>query len=375
MPRNLPLLIQFTVTAHIEEMKYSIERIYQDFGQFDKVVTITFQPDSPSFQEYPEYMTGVFIYTPKERKEMEELIKQEIANDGNIKFKELLNEVDGDKKDFLLKNGINSEEIFSVFTLPEFNQTNEFKSTETRKLAEPNIIEVDLGDDFDYDSMLLNLNDRKLSSGYKLTPDETAEDIGTRLNYEKVNMEGVQDDLKIPIRKYFLKSRERNKKATDAEIDELHHLETKEITNKICLLREEIKSAGIAKKNFEKIKPQIEELTPFILKFNEQRLTHGKFVIWLNYERFLHIFLGHVNEANLGGKFEDKTKFQYVIDEIFRLIEIVLDSIEDEIQKHFTETPGKNFKRHGEMAVYYKGDFYVIDINPDGLLMTFYKKE
>lgn len=356
-------------------MKYSIEKIYQDFGQFDKVVTITFQPDSPSFQEYPEYMTGVFIYTPKERKEMEELIKQEIANAGNIKFKELLNEVEGDKKDFLLKKGINSEEIFSVFTLPEFNLANEFKSTETRRLAEPNIIEVDLGDDFDYDSMLLNLNDRKLSSGYKLTPDETAEDIGTRLNYEKVNMEGIREDLKVPIRKYFLKSRERNKKATDAEIDELHHLETKEITNKISLLREEIKSAGIAKKNFEKIKPQIEELTPFILKFNEKRLTHGKFVIWLNYERFLHIFLGHVDEANLGGKFEDKTKFQYVIDEIFRLIEIVLDSIEDEIQKHFAETPGKNFKRHGEMAVYYKGDFYVIAINPDGLLMTFYKKE
>jgi len=223
--------------------------------------------------------------------------------------------------------------------------------------------------------MLLNLNDRKLSSGYKLTPDETAEDIGTRLNYEKVDMDGVREDLKVPIRKYFLKSRERNKKATDSEIDELRHLETKEITNKISILREEIKSAGIAKKNFEKLKPQIEELTPFILKFNEQRLTHGKFVIWLNYERFLHIFLGHVNEANLGGKFEDKTKFQYVIDEIFRLIEIVLDSIEDEIQKHFAETPGKNFKRHGEMAVYYKGDFYVIAINPDGLLMTFYKRE
>lgn len=356
-------------------MKYSIEKIYQDFGQFDKVVTITFHPDSPSFKEYPEYMTGVFIYTPKERKEMEELIQQEKANAGNIKFKEILKEVDGDKKDNLIKHGIDNEEIFSIFTLPEFNQTNEFKSTETRKLPEPNIIEVDLDDDFNCDSILLSLNDRKLSSGYKLTPDETAEDIGTRLNYEKVDLEGVREELKIPIRKYFLKTRERNKKATEEEINELHSLETEEITNKISILREEIKSAGVAKKNFEKIKPQIEELVPFILKFNERRLTHGKFVAWLNYERFLHIFLGHVSEANLGGKFEDKTKFQYLIDDIFRLIEIVVDSIEDEMQKHFAETPEKNFKRHGEMAVYYKGDFYVIAINPDGLLMTFYKRE
>ena len=131
----------------------------------------------------------------------------------------------------------------------------------------------------------------------------------------------------------------------------------------------------VRKKNFEKIRPQIEQITPFLLEFNEKRLTHGKFPIWLNYERFLHIFLEHVNEVNLGGNFEDKTKFQYLIDDIFRLIEIVIDSIEYEIQKHFVEKSGKNFKRHGEMAVYYKGDYYVIAINPDGLLMTFYKRE
>ena len=306
---------------------------------------------------------------------MEEIIQQNNSTVGFIKFKELLNEIGIEKKDYLKERGINCEAIYSVFTLQEFNQTNEFNETNTRKLAEPNIIEVDLSDDFDYDSMLLNLNDRKLSSAYKLTPDEKAEDVGTRLNYEKVDLGGVQEELKVPIRKYFLKSRERNKKATEAEIKELHSLENKEIANKIFLLREEIKRAGIAKKNFEKIKPQIEDLTPFILKFNERRLTHGKFVVWLNYERFLHIFLGHVNETNLGGKFEDKTKFQYLIDDIFRLIEIVLDSIEDEIRKHFAETSGRNFKRHGEMAVYYKGDYYAIAINPDGLLMTFYKRE
>ena len=354
-------------------MNYSNEKIYKNFGQFDKVVTLTFYPDSQSFKEFPEFMTGIFYYTPKERKEMEELIQHDNSTVGFIKFEELLNEISAEKKEYLKERGINCEEIYSVFTLPEFNQINDFNSIETRKLAEPNIIEVDLGDDFDYDSVLLNLNDRKLSSGCKLTPDETAEDIGTRLNYEKVNLEGVQEELKVPIRKYFLKSRERNKIATEAEIDELHSLENKEIVDKISILRKEIKNAGIAKKNFEKIKPQIEGLTPFILKFNERRLTHGKFVVWLNYERFLHIFLGHVNEKNLGGKFDDKTKFQYLLDDIFRLIEIVLDSIEDEIQKHFAVTPGKNLKRHGEMAVYYKGDFYAIAINPDGLLMTFYR--
>ncbi|MDP3462094.1 MAG: hypothetical protein Q8S18_04820 [Bacteroidales bacterium] len=356
-------------------IRYSKEKVYKDFGQYDKVVTLSFYSGSKSFDEFPEYMTGIFQYSHKERKEMEELIQQNESTFGFIRFKELLNKINDEKKEYLIKQGLNCEEISSIFTLAEFNQTNEFKSINTRKLAEPYIIECDFGDDFDCDSLLLNLNDSKRSGGYKLTPDETAEDIGTRLNYEDIEFGGLREELKVPIRKYYLKCRARNYKATEEEIYELQTLESEEIVNKISFLNEEIKRAGITKKYFIKIKPQIEELAPFLLKFNEKRLTHGKFVVWLNFERYIHIFLGHVNEANLGRKFESKTKFQYLVDEILRLIEIVIESLEEEIQKHFTETSGKNFKRHGEMAVYYKGDYYVVDINPDGLLMTFYKRD
>jgi hypothetical protein len=82
-----------------------------------------------------------------------------------------------------------------------------------------------------------------------------------------------------------------------------------------------------------------------------------------------------VNETNPGGTFENKTRFQYLIDDILDLIPRVLDVVEEEIQRHFVETPEQNFKRHGEMSVYYNGDYYAIDINPSGLLMTFYKRE
>jgi hypothetical protein len=320
-------------------------------------------------------MTGTFYYTPKERLEIENMIQEKNSTVGIVKFKEVLNDVSAEQKKYLLNDGINCEEISNIFTLPEFNKENEFKSKETRKLAEPNIIEVDINDNFDYDSMLLNLNERKLSSGYLLTPDETAENLGILLNFEKINIEDEKKELKIPIRKHFLKFRERKKVATSEEIAELKQIESNEIAHKISLLRNEIKKAGIGKKNFEKIRPQIEQITPFLLRFNEKRLTSAKFPVWLDFERFLHIFLRHVNEVNFGGNFEDKTKFQYLIDDILRLIEIVIDSIEDEIQKHFAGNTGKNFKRHGEMAVYFKGDYYAIAINPEGLLMTFYKRE
>jgi len=352
-------------------MKYSLEKIYKDFGQFDKVVTLSFFPNSPSFTEYPEYMTGLFFYTPKEIKQMEESIQKDKSSVGLVKFKEILNELDVNKKKHLIRNGLNCEDISYVFFLPHFNQVNEFKLKETRNLPKPNVIEIDIDDNFDYDSMLVNLNKRKLSSGYQLTPEETAENIGILLNLENKNLEEIENEkkeIKILIKKYYIKSRIRHKRATEDEINELKDIENQEIATKIEILRNEIKKAGIEKKDFEKNHQIIEQVTPFLIEFTEKRLTHGTFPVWLNYERFLHIFLGHVSELNLGGNFDDKTKFQYLIDDIIRLIEIVLDTIEDEIQYHFTENNGKNFKRHGEMAVYYKGDFYVIAINPDGLL-------
>lgn len=357
-------------------MRYSIEKIYKLFGRFDKIVTISFHRVSPSFLEYSDSLTGTFYYSPKERSILEEQIQYMNDSSGFIKFKEVLNNVSDSKKETLIRDGINCEDIADIFYLPQFNQENKFQSKETRKLPAPNIIEIDFDDDFDYDSMLINLNERKFESGHKLTPEETAEHYGILLNIERKGIESIDqesNELNILIKKHYLRSRLRHKQANEKEINELKEIENKELMNKVMILRNEIKEAGIGKKSFEKIKPQIEQITPYLLEFNEKRLTHGKFPVWLNYERFLHIFLGHVNETNLGGTFDDKTKFQYLIDDIFRLIEIVLDSIEDDIQTHFVEYSGKNFKRHGEMAIYYNGDYFVIAINPNGLLMTFYK--
>lgn len=361
-------------------MGYSIEEIYRQFGQYDKIVTVSFLDNSPSYEEYNDSVTGSFYYSLQERRVLEEQIDKTNDSLGFVKFKEILNNVDDVKKENLMSVGINCEDIAEIFYLIQINQENKFQSKKTRKLPNPNIIEYDIDDDFDYDSMLLNLNERKIADGYKLTPEETAEHRGTLLNRYNKSIESINqepEDLKILIKKYFLKCRLKHKQAEEKEITELKELESRELEHKILILQDEIKksSIGKGKERIEKIKPQIEQITPFFIEFSEKRLTHGKSPIWLNYERFLHIFLRHVDETNLGGNFEDKTKFQYLIDDIFRLIEIVLDSIEDDIQKHFIERPDTNFKRHGEMAIYYNGDYYVVDINPDGLLMTFYKRE
>lgn len=44
-------------------MAYTLEDIYKNFGQFDKVVTLSFAQNSQSYKNFPEYMTGIFLYT------------------------------------------------------------------------------------------------------------------------------------------------------------------------------------------------------------------------------------------------------------------------------------------------------------------------
>jgi hypothetical protein len=357
-------------------MDYSIEKIFKLFGQYDKIVTIEFFRNSPSYNEYKDSLTGSFYYSPKERKYLEE--NSESESSGFIKFKEVLNNVSKTQKEFLFKTGINSEDIMDIFYLRQYNRENKFQSREIRSLPKPHIIEVDIDDNFDYESMLINLNERKAASGHKLIPEETAEHFGTLLNFDSERFEKQKpknDELNPAIRKHYLKSKLRHKQADENEIKELDEIKGKELTDKILTLREEIKNSGIGKKNYKKIEPQIEHLTKYIIEFHDKRLTHGKFPVWLDYNRFLHIFLRHVNETNPGGTFENKTRFQYLIDDILDLIPRVLDVVEEEIQRHFVETPEQNFKRHGEMSVYYNGDYYAIDINPSGLLMTFYKRE
>lgn len=54
------------------------------------------------------------------------------------------------------------------------------------------------------------------------------------------------------------------------------------------------------------------------------------------------------------------------------LIEKVLGTIEGEIKRHFEEKPGKAFKRVGKMSVLFNRDYYCLQIDDEGRLVTLY---
>jgi hypothetical protein len=65
----------------------------------------------------------------------------------------------------------------------------------------------------------------------------------------------------------------------------------------------------------------------------------------------LYIYLRHVKETQIGTRFQNKSVFQYKLEEIKRLITIVLETIHNEIEEYFEAIPDKLFARKNDRAI------------------------
>ena len=79
----------------------------------------------------------------------------------------------------------------------------------------------------------------------------------------------------------------------------------------------------------------------------------------------------HIKEYQLGN-FKEKTPFPYKASDLKRLIEKVLDCVQDEFEVHKSERPDSYFTRRGSMAVVFNGNHYNLTIDPRGRLDQFY---
>ena len=100
-----------------------------------------------------------------------------------------------------------------------------------------------------------------------------------------------------------------------------------------------------------------------------------KFPIWWNLERFLHIYLRHVKETNVGERFVGKSLFKYSFKNVRRIVSAVIKQEYEEIEKHFATGTKSNFKRQGKRAVYYDGVYYRFEIDYTGLIVVFHPEE
>jgi hypothetical protein len=94
----------------------------------------------------------------------------------------------------------------------------------------------------------------------------------------------------------------------------------------------------------------------------------------MSFESFLHIYLRHVKELAVENQFGERSKFQMAEKDLKATMDIVLGALNDEYQTYKDEHPNNRFFRKGNMAYYYNGDYYDVDILPDGQIGSFYKR-
>lgn len=365
-------------------MVYSVEDIYKYSGQFDRTVSVAFYANSEAFNKYGPYLAGIFLYTPKERQELQKIVNQNDyqRNDGLVKIDiSYSDKLSTGQKDELKYHGINASEIIEIL---QFNEPveNEYSKTDLRRLPDPIEIKVDLSNT-DEEEMFLWLNNSRIKNGYKLIPSEINRHNGIILRkYEdRIPADDLENfknqetgEIKDEIRFEYLKSKfikdllnEDEKKELDARTSLIAKQRVEILTSELQSSSERFKEVGINYKEALILLMQIST------RFETKRLNASKFPIWWDFERFIHIYMRHVKETQVGERFEPKTIFQYKLKDIKDLVQTVIKKIEDEIQEHFQNTPDQEFRRIGEMSVYYNGDFYAMQIEPDGRLMRFHK--
>ena len=368
-------------------MRFSKEELYFQFGQYDRVIGISFETDSESYNKFGDFIVGKLIYTPKEREELHNTInsKETIPRtDGQQRFFENIKKIPVEKRNELERYGFLCSDI-SLVQFMNVPSDNEYVREEIRELPEP--IKLNISSNFSAEetaNLIIHYSESLIKSEYELTPFEWDEYNGAIwYNYPESIPEKVlkttfykpdTEELKDEIKFQYLNLKFECDELTEPELKEFEELFQNMLRERLNALEKELlSSTGNLKNLKDKYSKEFLYVYSMVTYFKPYRILHGKHPVYLNFERFLHIYLRHVSETQIGEHFENKSVFQYKHKDIENVIKYVLESINDEIQEHFETNPSKEFKRHGSRSVYYKGDYYVVNIDGKGCLMNLYK--
>ncbi len=365
-------------------MNFSNEEVYSMYGQYDRLVQVDFHIDSEAYVTYGASLMGTFKYIQEERNNIINLLKQDAIprTEKRILFIPLDSEgltqelnVTLDREGFLCSD-------ISAISAYDYHEPSRYTETEKKEIPNTIPVEVDLSN-WNVNLVTYHLLRTRCQNGEDLTPNEIDKYFGLRTYYKndlskedymasafKVGGKEIKDN----VRYYELEAKFNDNLISEDELYELDSMlsyKTEE-QNKIIdaeLTRTNEKLSELSKKYEDKI----ENLRRICSRFEEKVVLFGDKVIYLDFERFVHIFTRHVTETQVGDKYkEGSTVFQYKFKDIMRLISAVLEYAKDDIQAHFKSTPDEQYRRMGTRSIYYDGHYYRVEIDKDGSLMTFH---
>jgi hypothetical protein len=267
------------------------------------------------------------------------------------------------------------------FTAPE---KNTFHSKEKRTIDKINIPITSLPKGRDLDWMY-RFKKRLVSENIGLCPRERNFYLAGKFYYErdKLTEDEIAEifpkdsEMREAIEHEFLGMKYMREEISDPEKRRLAELLGKKKRDSYNLLDKYLKQSGSSMKKLVSDNPeQAVDLFEKTLHFKERRLNvTGTIPLYVDIDRYLHIYMRHVEEMKVNKHFEHKDNFQWNEEDVFSVMEHVIRQFNDEIQEFFSKNPDKRYSRYGDKSAYYEGDYYTFHIEPSGCISTFHKNK
>jgi hypothetical protein len=360
---------------------YHIEDLYKIVGRDDKVAVVDFVEGSEDYTQYGPTITVVFIYSLFERETLEKKFQQGTLNQthGKAKVKFLSGaKLVEEQIEKLQKDGVNSKDIKSLVS--GWTHENVFYEKKIRSIKTLEIPMQRKAKGGDYNWMY-GFKKKLIQDGIGLHPYEREWYLAMKIFFEENELTNdelneMNDDgvLKPEIELKYLEIKLEKEIISPEEEKKYETLLHDFGTSNFKTLKKQINSAGLSLKNLAKQKPNLFRfLIKGVTRYIPERLNiSGKKAIYLDWDGFLHVFLRHVKEFEIGEQSKQKTKFSWTPDKITMVMENVIQSVDKEIQEYMKNNPGKRFDKYADGSLYFEGDYYTFHIEPDGRLSTFH---
>ncbi|MRX46639.1 hypothetical protein [Pedobacter puniceum] len=369
-------------------MKYSIESIYFQAGQYDAYCLVEFYYGSNAHLKFGKSIHGMLVYDSEERKNLERKISLELSEipftDGFVRFNS------SDNIEELLNEGFLVSEVERFATVGGIGPKVYGISNEKEI---PNTILVPFSNrDSNLESWLLlelrNFNNR-IEANNTLLPEEILRynTIVYILKGEEEFPVELLDENSLTVKSdalfWILSHKYKNSlesgklKITPEEYLQFRILLASRKTSRLEIVKRQLGISDKQLKEFENSSPDnYKEFIGLILRFEITAITFNYFSkpIYWDFDRYIHIFLRHYKSFFIRSSTKGQgTLFLYSYKNILNLIRIVIEHNKKDIEEAWLH--GKEFRKSGRQSLYFNGNYFSIRINANGKLTQFHPQE
>ena len=287
-------------------MNFSYEELYFMYGQYDTNVYLTFKYQTKSFEIFGFNIMGTFIYTEQERQHLEASLANPAIprTDTNIRFlPSSVEKLTKDQWERAERYGFLCSDIVEVLSYNKPRQ-NRFIGKDKKEIENPIAINVGRIKPDQLNNLNYGFLDRRFKQKGGLSPNECNKYLGLRKYLSLDNSSSPYKEIDSnprDVRYYELDAKYIALEIEKEEIKELVDIVFERHHEREALIEREIQqSSQQIKEVAEKYGDELKALKSICHKYEEEVILYGDKIVFLDFERFVHIYARHVSETQIG---------------------------------------------------------------------------